>query len=85
VYPPGLESQDIDTSQQVTATPFPDTQFSASDQAVVDSTDEMVASPCTLRMQGSDTASVLSEDYPQTQVENVALIRDLVDSTRSTF
>ncbi|EHL00395.1 hypothetical protein M7I_3678 [Glarea lozoyensis 74030] len=40
-------------------------------------TEEAVASPCTLRMQGSDTASVASEDYPHTQFENVSLIKNL--------
>jgi hypothetical protein len=79
VYPPSLKLQSIGTSLQAVAAPSSNTQLPVTETAMLDGTENMVTSPCTLRLQGSDTASVMSDDYPQTQIENVNLIKNLVN------
>jgi hypothetical protein len=91
VHPPEYKSLATGSVEQATRRPVVDHEPTAARKNDTDDTDdtndtkEALASSCTLRMQGSDTASVASEDYPQTQFENVSLIRNLVSFAKSHF
>ncbi|EPE27756.1 hypothetical protein GLAREA_04547 [Glarea lozoyensis ATCC 20868] len=85
VNPPDYNSLVTRSAEQATRRTIIDhgpTAARKNDTDDTEDTEEAVASPCTLRMQGSDTASVASEDYPHTQFENVSLIKNLGPSRK---